>query len=268
MPRADLCAALVDTADGAVDCRFDDTISRIDSDDEGVDVSFGRSHPGRFDVVVGADGLHSAVRRLAFGPEDAFVHRLGIYIATARLPYRLEREDAVLILSQPGAALAVHPGAGQPGAAFLFRSRTVVDLRDRDGAARLVERVYDGMGWREPELLRGYLAAEDRYFDAVSRVRVPGWSRGRVVLLGDAASCVSLFGEGSSSAIAGAATLAQSLVEAPHDLHGALLRYQISHEVLTRRGQRGAAIAAYLLIPATSAGITVRNRTLRLTGHR
>ncbi len=90
-----------------------------------------------------------------------------------------------------------------------------------------------------------------------------------MVLLGDAASCVSLFGEGSSSASAGAATSARSLdEEAPQDVDRALLHYQASHEALTRRGQRGAAFAAHLLIPVTSAGITVRNRALRLTGHR
>lgn len=178
------------------------------------------------------------------------------------------RNDAVVMHNQPNAAVALHPGSGRPGAAFLFRSSVRVDLRDHDGVIELLTRVYGSMGWRAPELLRDYLAAGDRYFDAVSRVRVPGWSRGRVVLLGDAASCVSLFGEGSSSAIAGAATLAELLIEAPQDVDGALQRYQTSHEALTRRGQRGAAVAAHLLIPATSVGITVRNRALRLTDHR
>ena len=131
-----------------------------------------------------------------------------------------------------------------------------------------MNRVYGAMGWRAPKLLRSFLAAGDRYFDAVSRVRVPVWSRGRVVLLGDAASCVSLFGEGATSAVAGAGTLARSLLDTPLNVNAALVRYQTSHEGLTRRGQRGAAIAAHLLIPATRGGITARNRALRLAGHR
>ena len=265
--RADLCAALVASA-GRADFRFDDTITSLDQDDEGVDVSFERGRNGRFDLVVGADGLHSMVRRLAFGPETDFVRRLGIYIATARLPIDLGRDDTVWMHSRPGAAVAVHPGSGQPGVAFMFRSRAVVDSRDRAGAERLVARTYGTMGWRAPELLAGYLAAEEPYFDAVSRVSVTNWSRGRVVLLGDAASCVSLFGEGSSAAVAGAAALADSVSRTPDDIAGALVRYQSRHQRLTRHGQRGAAVAARLLIPATRTGITARDRVLRLTGHR
>lgn len=269
VPRAELCRLLVEAASGLADFRFDDTIIGLDRDDQGVEVSFERARPGRFDVVVGADGLHSTVRRLAFGPETDFVSRLGIYIATVQLSTDRGRNDAVVMHNQPNAAVALHPGSGRPGAAFLFRSSLGVDLRDQDDVIELMTRMYGSMGWRVPELLSGYLAASDRYFDAVSRVRVPEWSRGRVALLGDAASCVSLFGEGSSSAIAGAATLAGSLVEeAPHHVDRALLHYQASHEGLSRRGQRGAAVAAHLLIPATSVGITVRNRALRLTGHR
>ena len=269
VPRAELCAALVESARGVAALRFDDTITSLHPDDHGVGVSFERGRPDRFDLVVGADGLHSVVRQLTFGPEDAFVTRLGIYIATMRLSGGLDRDDAVVMHNQPGAAVALHPGSGQPGAAFMFRSSVQVDLRDQDDIRHLMARRYGGMGWRAPELLDGYLDSDDRYFDAVSRVRVPGWTRGRVVLLGDAASCVSLFGEGSSSAMAGAATLARSLLEAPGgDISRALLRYETAHQAATRRGQRGAAIAAHLLIPATRTGITLRNQALHRTGHR
>lgn len=185
-----------------------------------------------------------------------------------RLETGLDKDDAVLMHNQPGAAIALHPGAGQPGAAFMFRSSAQVDPRDHDGVTQLMVRIYNGMGWRAPELLDGYSAAGDRYFDAVSPVRVPGWARGRVVLLGDGASCVSLFGEGSSSAIAGAATLGQCLLESPGDVGRALLRYETNHQVVARRGQRGAAIAAHLLIPTTRTGIVLRNQTLRRAGHR
>jgi 2-polyprenyl-6-methoxyphenol hydroxylase-like FAD-dependent oxidoreductase len=268
VPRADLCALLVESARGVTDFRFDDTVTSLDPDDHGVDVFFERGRPDRFDLVVGADGLHSTVRRLAFGPENAFVTHLGIYIATMLLPTGLERDDTVVMHNQPGAAVALHPGSGQAGAAFMFRSSAQIDPRDQDGITHLMARIYDGMAWRAPELLDNYLAAGDRYFDAISRVRVPTWTRRRVVLLGDAASCVSLFGEGSSSAIAGAAALARALAESPRDVARALLRYQVSHQALARRGQRGATIAAHLLIPATRTGIILRNQALCRTGHR
>ncbi|WP_298455611.1 FAD-dependent monooxygenase [uncultured Cellulomonas sp.] len=267
--RADLCGLLLERARGDADVRFDETVTGLHADDDGVDVSFARGRPERFDVVVAADGLHSTVRRLAFGPEDAFVTSLGLVVATVRLPGVLDGdEDVVVMHNRPGAAVALHPGAGTPGAAFMFRTPARVDPRDADAADRLLTEVYAPMGWRVPELLAGFLAADDRYLDTVSRVRVPRWSRGRVVLLGDAASCVSLFGDGSSAAIAGAAALARSLVQAPDDTAGALRRYQSLQEPLTRRGQRGAAVVAHLLVPATGTGIALRDRALRLAGRR
>jgi len=127
-------------------------------------VVFERGHPRRFDLVVGADGLHSTVRRLAFGPEGTWVTHLRLYVATMRWQTGLDNH-AVLMHNQPGAAIALHPGPGQPGAAFRFRSSAQVDLRDPDGVTQLMVRTYNGMGWWALELLDGCSAACDRYFD-------------------------------------------------------------------------------------------------------
>jgi len=94
------------------------------------------------------------------------------------------------------------------------------------------------------------------------------WSRGRVTLLGDAASCVSLFGDGSSSAMEGAATLAASLAASPHDIPDALARYESAHRAVTRPRQRGVWIASHLLIPRSRLGMTLRDQALRLAGRR
>ncbi|MET3721197.1 MULTISPECIES: hypothetical protein [unclassified Arthrobacter] len=110
-----------------------------------------------------------------------------------------------------------------------------------------------------PELpdLRGQVcAADDLYFDAVSQVRLPGWSRGRVTLLGDAASCVSLVGDGSSLAMTGATTLAGALAGTPGDPTTALRGYESHHRKLANSGQRGHVLAAALLVPATRTGLT------------
>jgi 2-polyprenyl-6-methoxyphenol hydroxylase-like FAD-dependent oxidoreductase len=123
-------------------------------------------------------------------------------------------------------------------------------------------------GWRVPELLDTYLATIDTYFDAVSRVRLSAWSRGRVTLLGDAASSISIFGEGFSSAIAGAATLARTLTQFGEDVPAALRRYETEHRAASSRGQRAARITSHLLVPTTSSGLRARNLALRLTGHR
>jgi 2-polyprenyl-6-methoxyphenol hydroxylase-like FAD-dependent oxidoreductase len=140
-------------------------------------------------------------------------------------------------------------------------------VRDRDAAAALLARRYRSVGWRVPELLAAYLGAPDTYFDAVSRVRVPRWSTGPVVLLGDAASCVSLFGDGSSAAIVGASALATALEHSP-DLPAALARYERAQRVTVRRGQLIAPLASHVLVPAGGAGIRTRDAVLRLAFRR
>jgi 2-polyprenyl-6-methoxyphenol hydroxylase-like FAD-dependent oxidoreductase len=258
--RSDLCAALVEAGRGGADFRFDDSIAGMRQDAGGVDVSFERAEPERFDLVVGADGVHSSVRRAAFGPEGDFSRSLGMYVATVRGQVGVSR-DAVLLHNEPGAATALHPAAGNPGAAFFFRSRQPIDVRDREATRRLLTEVYAGDVWRNREMLELYLAADDSYFDAVTRIRVPSWSRGRITLLGDAASSVSLFGEGSSAAMVGAALLSRALhLEA--ELSSALRRYERAQRRFARRGQRAAGLVSHLLVPGTAAGIAVRNRAL------
>jgi 2-polyprenyl-6-methoxyphenol hydroxylase-like FAD-dependent oxidoreductase len=268
VPRADLSTILVEAGRRDAEFLFDEMITELHPDDGGVDVIFDRAAPGRFDLVVGADGLHSGVRRLAFGPETEFMEHLGMYVATAKLGLPMERDDLVIMHNEPGKAIALHPGTGSSGAAFLFRSPARVDRRDTEAARRLLQETYRNVGWRTQELLSAYLAAEDVYFDSVSRVRMSSWSRGRVTLLGDAASCVSLFGDGSSSAMEGAATLAASLSASPHDIPAALARYESAHRAVIRPRQRGVWIASHILIPRSRVGIALRDRALRLAGRR
>ncbi len=106
--------------------------------------------------------------------------------------------------------------------------------------------------------------AADLYFDSVSQVSLRSWGQGRIALLGDAASCVSLFGEGSSLAMAGAFTLAEELAATPDDPHSAFRRYETSHRTLVEPKQRAIGQAAALMVPATRRGIVVRDLATRL----
>jgi len=268
VPRADLSAILVEAGRSNAEFLFDEMINKLHPDDRGVEVIFDRAATRRFDLVVGADGINSGVRRLAFGPEADFVEPLGMYVATATLGVPLERDDLVIMHNEPGTAVALHPGTGVSGVAFMFRSEVRIDHRDPDAGRQLLKEVYRGVGWRTEELLSAYLATDDVYFDSISRIRMPTWSRGRVTLLGDAASCVSLFGDGSSSAMEGAATLAAALGESPHDIPTALARYESAHRAVTRPRQRGVLIASHLLIPRSRLGIALRDQALRLVGRR
>jgi 2-polyprenyl-6-methoxyphenol hydroxylase-like FAD-dependent oxidoreductase len=138
------------------------------------------------------------------------------------------------------------------------------DHRDTEQHKRLLAAAYAGASWRTPELLDRVKKADDLYFDSVSQVIMDGWSNGRVALLGDAASCVSLFGDGATLAMAGAYTLAEELSASPADHRAAFQRYEARHRTLVDPKQRNLTLAASILIPTTRAGITARNLATHL----
>jgi 2-polyprenyl-6-methoxyphenol hydroxylase-like FAD-dependent oxidoreductase len=215
--------------------------------------------------VVGADGLHSAVRRLAFGPESTFVHHAGLCFAGLRVDVPLDDCRAVLVYNAPGRMVALHPCGGEPGAAFIFRrpARPAVDPWDTDAHRRLLAETYAHDGWCVPELLEHVATANDLYFESVSRVQIAPWHCGRTVLTGDAASCLSLLGDGSTLAMIAAATLARVLGE-ERDLHAAFTRYEAQHRRHVDPRTRAFPLAAAFLVPKTTLGIATRNAVTRL----
>ncbi|GAA1445914.1 FAD-dependent monooxygenase [Leifsonia poae] len=266
VPRADLARVLLDAARPTAEFVFGDAIASLHADTDGVDVAFDSGMERRFDIVIGADGLHSGVRRLAFGDEAQFVRHQGLYVGTYPLGQPLDDPTEVVMLNTPGRSASVHPGSGHPLAAFIFRSPADpgFDHRDADQHAAMIREAYRGDGWIVPELLEGLQHADDLYFDAVSQVQLPRWSRGRIALLGDAASSVSLFGEGSSLAMIGAARLANALAETS-DAEQAFERFEAEHRPLVRSKQRMVRLAAGLIVPGTRLGIGARNAGVRLS---
>jgi 2-polyprenyl-6-methoxyphenol hydroxylase-like FAD-dependent oxidoreductase len=260
LPRGDLAAILRAAVSDEVEFEFGNTVTALDQDADGVTAEFTSGPARRFDVVVGADGAHSGVRALAFGPEAEFVKHLGVHVATVPLDGETGRD--LVMYNAPGRAVAIHPARGRPIAAFMFRAPGIphFDHRDLDQHKRLLNSVYAGAGWRVPDLLDRVNVADDLYFDSVSRVRVPTWSRGRIGLVGDAASCVSLFDDGSSLAMTGAFTLADALTD---DIPAALRTYEARHRPARVAKENSVTLAANLFVPATWAGIAVRNVAIR-----
>jgi 2-polyprenyl-6-methoxyphenol hydroxylase-like FAD-dependent oxidoreductase len=265
--RGDLAAILQEASRDNGELLFGDAIQAIAQDSRGVDVEFQHAPPRRFDLVVGADGLHSGVRRLVFGPERQFVHHAGLYVAT--FPVNgwfdgLGRD--ITMFNAPGRSATIHPARTRPLAAFIFWRVALADFDqgDTEQHRRIVQHMYQGDGWHVPALLEQMRTTGDLYFDSVSRVQIPRWSCGRVVLVGDAASCVSLLGDGSSLAMIGAHALAHAIAQhrGAHAL--AFQQFEADHRRLVEPRQRWMALAATLLVPKTETGIMLRNAALRL----
>ncbi|MFC9432200.1 FAD-dependent monooxygenase [Nocardia sp. NPDC057030] len=267
--RADLSEVLHRAAHGDAEFVFDDTVTALEQDDGGVDVTFRRSAPRRFDMVVGADGMHSAIRRLVFGPERQFVRDLGLYGATVPLePDAIDDPSELTMLTVPNRMLVVHPARSTPLAIFTFRAALPASHDRKDIALhkQIVADTYADVRWRAPELVAAYLDHPAPFFDPLTTVRMPSWSRGRVVLLGDAAAATALLGDGSSMAMAGAYALAEEL--AAH--RGARARAFAAYESRLRREvrprQRRVGLLARLLVPSTRSGLAVRNTVGRVIG--
>jgi 2-polyprenyl-6-methoxyphenol hydroxylase-like FAD-dependent oxidoreductase len=260
--RGDLARILHGAGANDANFVFGDSIKALAQDHMGVDVVFERSPARRFDLVVGTDGLHSIVRRLAFGPDSEFVRHAGLYAATISLPGSSGPEDEMFLLNTPGKLAALHPCQGKPLAYFVFWHPEIpeFDHTNLEQHKRILEESFADIGWRVPEFLDAVRAAPDMYFDSVARVDVENWARGRIVLLGDASSCVSLFGDGSTLAIAGAYELAKAVTENPADPALAFSRYQAVHGKLVASKQRNLAFMASRIVPRTSTGIWLSTR--------
>ncbi|MFE4543013.1 FAD-dependent oxidoreductase [Arthrobacter sp. NPDC056727] len=262
--RADLAAALLESVHGQAEILHHESVTRLRQDRGGVDVEFMQVPPRRFDLVIGADGLHSNVRRIAFGPEADFARGFAMFVGTLRTLMPVGDPRTVVMYNEPGISLSVHPAGGKPLAAFIFRSVQAFDHQDRQAPMRLLRHSYAHAGWLSPQVLAEWETADDVYFDAVTRIRVPRWNNGRIGLLGDAADCLSLLGEGSSNAIVAAKTLSDALKSHPDDYSAAFAAYENTHRKQLRPYLRGATPASHFLVPASAAGLALRNTGIRL----
>jgi 2-polyprenyl-6-methoxyphenol hydroxylase-like FAD-dependent oxidoreductase len=265
--RGDLVSILYQAAGSDVEYIFNDSVSSLTDTADGVTVTFERSAPRTFHLVVGADGLHSRVRGLAFGPEARFLRHLGLYLSVFTIPNDLELDHWQLIYVTPGKSVTVTSARGnrEARAIFFFASGPLdYDYRDRGQQQELLAAAFAGAGWEVPRLLTAMREAPDFYFDSVSQVRLDSWSAGRVALVGDAGYCPSpLSGQGSSLALVGAYVLASELRAADGDYRDAFAGYQRRLRDFVERNQQIATGNAKRFTPTSRRQIWLQNQGIR-----
>jgi 2-polyprenyl-6-methoxyphenol hydroxylase-like FAD-dependent oxidoreductase len=218
--RGDLSQVLYDDTRDGVEYVFGDQIAGLTQDAGGVDVAFAGGGRQRFDLVVGADGLHSTMRAMVFGPRERFVRHLGHVLAFYSVPneFGLDRWLIEYQESGSGRSALLRPiqDATLGMAIFSFPSADFdVDYRDVAAQKRLLRERMAGLGWLAPRILEHLDGTPDFYLDQVAQVVMDRWSSGRVGLLGDAAfSSSPLSGQGTGLALVGAYLLAGELAAA------------------------------------------------------
>ena len=219
--RGDLSEVLYeDTRDG-VEYVFGDRIAELTQDADGVDVTFAGGAQRRFDLVIGADGLHSALRAMVFGPHEGFVRHLGLVLAFYSVPNEFGLDRWLIDYQESGRSAGLRPlrDASRAMAMLSFPAADFdVDYRDVAAQQRLLRERMSGFGWLTPRILAHLDDTPDFYLDQVAQVVMDRWSRGRVGLLGDAAFCSSpMSGGGTGLALVGAYLLAGELAAAGWD---------------------------------------------------
>jgi len=272
--RGDLADALYAPVRDRAEFVFNDSIATLDDHGDRVEVTFDSGAHRTFDLVIGADGLHSHTRHLVFGPEERFHRYLGHTFAGFTLPNDFGLAHEGVVWNTPGraAVLYAHEPDDRMHGFLVFRQEEppFSAFRDPEAQRELVAATFHEHTWHIPRLVAAMREADDLFFDIVSQIHLPTWARGRVTLVGDAAHATSfLSGQGSSVALVGAYILAGEL--AHHTDHvDAFAAYERRMRPFAEQNQALATSGGTMMVPGTQDMLDARNEALldpaQLTG--
>ena len=261
--RSDLEQILYNKVKDEVDIFYNLSIDSIEQSEKVVTVNLSDGTTKAFDYVVGADGQHSNVRNILFGPEHQFEKFLGYYTASYTLDNFLEEDRIFYSFTIPKIQLGLYSIRGNRIATFFIWKSDRLDYphHDEERKKELMREAFQDLKWYTPELLNALDHTTDFYFDAVSQIDMDQWYNNRVVLVGDACQCVSLIaGEGSGLAMAGAYILAGELKASNGDYQLAFNTYQKKMRPEIVRKQAMAQDFASTFVPATKTSLWFRNK--------
>jgi len=267
IPRADLATVIYESLDGEAELLLGDTVRDLDDDGERVRVTFESGSIRDFDLVVGADGLHSRVRKLAFGADEQYEKYLGILIAAFDVERYPIRDELVAMMHAEVGFQAIRLSFRDDATLVLFTLLYDGEFpTDRGSQEALLRAKLADKGWEVPAMLDLMSSAKNFYFDSASQIQMPTWSTGRVVLVGDAGAAPSfLAGQGSALAMIEAYTLAAELARTD-DYSQAFARYEERLAPLIRSKQKAAQGLGVAFAPKNRFQLFMRNTVLKMMG--
>jgi 2-polyprenyl-6-methoxyphenol hydroxylase-like FAD-dependent oxidoreductase len=271
LPRGDLAASIFGKIEGKVEAIFGNCIDQIEQNKDGVCVTFEHGGTREFDLVVGADGLHSRVRELVFGAPDRFEKYLGYQVAAFAVEGYRPRDELVYVMyTEVGQQVARFSMRDDRSMfLFIFKNDDISGAQGLQAQKALLRNRFGASGWECPQILDALDTTGDLYFDRISQIRMNPqqglWTRERVTLLGDAAFCVSLLaGQGSALAMVAAYILAGELHRADGDYAAAFQRYQKLFGPFVLSKQKAALRLAGTFAPKSKLGLFLRNQIFNL----
>jgi 2-polyprenyl-6-methoxyphenol hydroxylase-like FAD-dependent oxidoreductase len=266
--RSDLAKVIYSSLDKDVEIIFGDTITKIDQDDEKVDVLFRSGLTRSFDLVIGADGLHSNVRNLIFGSEQQFEKYYGYYTSSFTIENFSYEGRAFSMFNVPFKQVAIYSySENRIATFFMFTSpeKLSYEHNDVEKQKQILKNEFMNIGWKCAEVLSKIDSTSDFYFDSISQIKMENWSKGRITLVGDACDCPSLLsGKGSTLAMVGAYILAGELKLANGDYKTAFDQYENILKPFMEKKQKAAQSFAKSFIPKSNFGIWLRNIAFKL----
>jgi 2-polyprenyl-6-methoxyphenol hydroxylase-like FAD-dependent oxidoreductase len=266
IPRGDLSRVLYEHTRDNVEYIFGDKITSLTEHAGGVDVTFAKSAPRTFDLVIGADGAHSGVRSLVFGPEQDFGTDLGYYVAYFTVPNHLGLDHEGQMYSEPGigAMVTSHLDQDTMGVAMYFASEPLTyDRHDVEQQKRILIDKFRDAGWEIPTILDGLARTDTLFFDSITQIRLDKWSKGRVALVGDAAWAGGPGSGGTGLGMVGGYVLAGELAT-KSSYSEAFAAYEEVIRPTAKMGQNQAKQSGGFFAPGTERSIRNRKYVYRV----